>query len=282
MTVHEVTDAEFTDAVIARSHEIAVLVDFWAPWCGPCRMLSPVLEKLSTAYKDRVEMVKLDTDANPAAAQQFRVTSIPAVKLFKNGAVVAEFVGAQPEARIRAFLDEHAPSAAAKHAGVAQELLDNGDIDGAADAAATSLKVEPGQPRALLVDALVKLRRGQLDAAARSAAAIAVSAAEWEAGQALLQVIELARPGAAAGGLESLRTRVAAQPDDLDARYALAGSLAAVAEYRGALEQLLAIVERDRKWHDEAARKAMLALFALLGVRHATSDEYRRKLAVLL
>lgn len=282
MPVFDVTDSEFADAVVARSHEIPVLVDFWAPWCGPCRMLSPVLEKLSAAYQDRVEMVKIDTDANPGVAQQFRVSSIPAVKLFKDGAVAAEFVGAQPEPRIRAFLDEHAPSAAARHAGVAHQLFDNGDLDGAAEAAITALAVEPGQPRALLVQALVGLRRGELDAAAKAVAAIPASASEWETAQALLQALELARAGAAGGGLEALRARVAAHPDDLDARYGLAGSQVTAGDLQGALDQLLAIVERDRKWRDEAGRKAMLTVFNLLGVRHPTSDEYRRKLAVLL
>jgi putative thioredoxin len=276
----EATDATFAGDVVARSRAVPVLVDFWAPWCGPCRMLGPVLEKLAPEYAGRIEFVKLNTDENQAVARTQRIGSIPAVKLFKDGAVAAEFVGALPEAQVRAFLDQHCPGAAAELAAAAAAALETGDLDRASALAGDALAAESGHDGALLVAGHVALRRGQLDDAAALAAQIPGRANAFEDAQALLALIELARAGAA--GVDATAAAAAAAPDDLAARHAHAAALAGAARWRDALDELLAVVERDKRWNDEAGRKAMLTIFAAIGVRHPTSDEYRRRLSLLL
>jgi len=278
----DVTDHDFADAVLDRSYQVPVLVDFWAPWCGPCRVLGPVLDKLAEPYAGRVDFAKLNTDDNQATAQRYRVSSIPAVKLFRDGAVTAEFVSALPEAKIRAFLDQHVPSPADRLASDAQRALDAGAVGTAGAAADQALAIDARQPRALLVRSLLDLRAGALDEAAVRATSIPASAAEWDTAQAVLQATALARLADAAGGRAAARARAAAAPDDPDALLAAAGALIADGDHRAALDILVRLVERDRRWRDEAARKAMLTVFALLGARHPLADEYRRKLAILL
>ncbi len=278
--VVSVTDRDFPTAVLERSRTIPVLVDFWAPWCGPCRVLGPVLERLASEYADRVEIVKLDTDDNPETARRFQISSIPAVKLYKDGAVAAEFVGALPEPRIRAFLDQHCPSAAAQRVEDARAALARGDLEAADRAIGDALAQSTDDPGALVVAARVAFARGELETAATLAGRISPRAREADEAQHVIALVELARVGAA--GLETTEAAVTARPDDLDARYAYAGALVAASRWRDALEVLVDMVERKRKWNDEAARKAMLVIFAAVGIRAPLSEEFRHKLALLL
>jgi len=234
-SVLEATDHDFDALVVERSKVVPVLVDFWAPWCGPCRVLGPVLERVGAELAGEVEVVKLDTDAHTAIAARYQISSIPAVKLFEDGAVVAEFVGALPEGRVRAFLDEHLPTGSVRRARAAAE------------------------------DAL---HAGDFARAIELARQVPASSKDWERMQA---VIALAEAAARPASGDALGIAYAAAIDKLVAR-----------DHRGALDGLLAIVEKDRRWSDEAARKTMLAIFQLLGVRSPTSDEYRHRLALLL
>jgi putative thioredoxin len=279
--LQEVTDRDFETTVLERSRSIPVLVDFWAPWCGPCRMLGPVLERLAAEYADRVAVVKLETDSNPEVASRYRISSIPAVKLFRDGKVVAEFVGALPESRVRAFLDEHCPGAADRAVAAAREALAGSDLAAAERHVATALAAKSDHPGALLVAARIAFARGQLDEAIALASRVSSKEPrDLEEAQAVRALAELAKLGAA--GVEATAAEVARNPDDLAARYAHAAALVAAQRWREALDVLLSIVERDRRWNDEAGRKAMLTVFAALGVQHPLSSEYRRKLMVLL
>jgi putative thioredoxin len=276
----DATDADFDTTVLARSRTVPVLVDFWAEWCGPCRMLGPVLDKVAAAHGERLAVVKVDTDANPQVARRYGIRSIPAVKLFKDGEVVDEFVGALPEKRVLDFLGKHVLDDDARDARTVEAALAAGDVEGAARAAEALVARAPEHPRAKLARARVAMAKGDLTSAAALVDAIPLSADEFEAAQTLAAFLEHAQAGAA--GVAATAAAAAARPDDAAARYALGCALAAAGRHREALDELLASVERDRRWNGEAARKAMVAVFGVLGVRAPLSDEYRRKLAILL
>ncbi len=279
-TVSAATDASFEVAVLERSRTVPVLVDFWATWCGPCRALGPVLEKLAGAYGERVAVVKVDTDANQGVARRYGIRSIPAVKLFRDGVVVDEFVGALPEKQVRAFLDRHCPDADTLAVRAVEAALAAGDVDGAIAHAAALAAREPAHPRTFLVQARIALALGDLTTAGELLDGIPLAAAEFEPAQTLATFLEHAAHGAA--GIAATAAAASARPEDAAAHYAHGCALAAAGRHREALAALLTSVERDRRWQAEAARKAMLAVFGVVGVREPLSDEYRTKLAVLV
>jgi putative thioredoxin len=282
----DVGDDEFEADVLERSGDVPVLVDFWAPWCGPCRVLGPVLERLEAAAGGRFELAKVNVDQSPQAAARYGIRGIPAVKLFRDGQVVGEFVGALPERQVAAFLDQHVPDEASQQAAVAAERLAAGDLEAARAAAAAVLAGEPAAAAASTAHAVmarVALAGGDLDAAQTHARAVASSAPEWEAVQAVIEAAELGRGARATGDPAALEARIAAAPPgELDDVFALAIQRALAGDSRGGLELLLGLVERDRRWRDDAARKAMLTVFQLIGLRSPLSDEYRRRLSILI
>lgn len=278
--VRDVTDETFETQVLARSHQLPVLVDFWAPWCGPCRMLGPVLERLAPQVADRVDIVRLNTDEHQRAPSRYQVSGIPAVKLFIGGEVVAEFVGAKPEAQVRAFLDQHCPSELDRLAVEGAAALERGELDVAERALRQVLEARPEHPAALVALARVCYARGELDEALVRAGRVSPRADEYEVAQQLSALVALARQGAA--GLAATEAAARAAPENLQARFEYAAALLAASSWRPALDELLTIVEQDRRWSQEAARKAMLVVFAVLGAQAPLSQEFRRKLAVLL
>jgi putative thioredoxin len=282
----DVRDDEFEDSVVDRSGEIPILVDFWAPWCGPCRTLGPVLERLAAGAAGRFELVKVNVDESPQVAARYGIRGIPAVKLFVDRQVVGEFVGALPERQVQAFLDQHLPTEAMRQAQLAAELMAAGDGQGARAAAEAALAAGDAGPAAATAHALLArldLAARDIDGAIAHARAVAGSAPEWEATQAVAEAAELGREAIAAGDRAALEARIAAAPpgDPAD-RFALAMHRVLDGDHRGALDDLLGLVERDRRWRDEAARKAMLTIFQLIGPRSPLSDEYRRRLSILL
>ncbi|HEU5059409.1 MAG TPA: thioredoxin [Kofleriaceae bacterium] len=280
--MNSVSDDDFDQAVLERSRDVPVLVDFWAPWCGPCRVLGPILERISDEMAGELEAVKLNVDENPIAAARFRIQGIPAVKLFKGGEVIGEFVGALPEARVRAFLEEHVPSQAAVQAALAGERLAAGDAEGARAAALAALAAGTSAA-ADLVLARLALGARDFDGAMAHAQNIPASAGEWDTAQAIAAAAELGREAVAAGDPAALRARIAREPPgEMADAFALAVHRFLDGDAAAALEDLLALVARDRRWRDEAARRAMLTIFSLIGTRSPLADQYRKQLSLLL
>jgi putative thioredoxin len=273
----EVGDHDFASQVLERSHRTPVVVDFWAPWCGPCRVLGPMLEKLAAQHAGGFLLAKVNVDQAPALAQRYRVRSIPAVLGLRDGAIVAEFVGAQPEAILERFIAALLPSEADGLAKQGGALLEAGDAAGAEAKLRAALELDARHPRALLGLARLLGERG--DAAGGLALLEKITGGEAELAEAEKLSAELRMASAVRADESALRTRVEATPDDLDARIQLGRALAARDRHEEALEQLLAAVKRDPHFADEAARKSMLDLFAVLGADHPLTQRYRAELA---
>jgi putative thioredoxin len=280
--VVDVGDADFAREVIERSARQPVIVDFWAPWCGPCRQLGPALERVVEAQRGAVRLAKVNVDESPQVARRFGVQSIPLVIAFKNGAPVAEFVGAQPESVLRRFVAGLLPSEADSLVAEAQELQAGGHVNAAEERLRSALAKDARHPDALLALARILGERG--DTADALALLERISAAPpplEQAAEKLAAELRTAK-GAPAADLAALRARAEAAPDDLAAQLELGRALAAARRYEEALPVLLGVVERDRSFDDEAARKAMVDVFGLLGSDHPLVPEYRRKLSSVL
>lgn len=278
---YDVSVADFEEKVIAASHRAPVLVDFWAAWCQPCRILKPVLEKLAAEYGGRFTLAKVNSDENQELAARWGVRGIPAVKAFVNGQMVDEFTGALPEAQVREFLARLIPSPAEPLRLEAMAAHARGDRATALRLLGEALDLDPANEAALLDSVEVHLAEGAVAEARQALDLIADRARDRARVESLQARLQLSAAGGGAD-TDTLRARVAAAPADLDSRLALANTLALAQDYKGALENLMEIVRRDRKWKDEAGRKTMLTLFTLLGAQpehEALVREYRIALA---
>ena len=278
--VIDVGDADFVAAVVERSRQVPVVVDFWAPWCEPCKTLGPILERLAGEYAGQFLLAKLNVDESTAVAQQLQVRNIPLVIAFRDGAAVSEFTGAQPESVVRQFLDAILPSPADQAARAGTEALALGDPVEAERQFAVALGEDRRHPVALLGTARLQGDRGEREVALATLARMGAAprALEQEA-ERLAAEIRTAAPAEDAPDLESLRQAAAANPNDLQARLDVARALVASRRYDEALPGLLDLVARDKSFADEAARKAMLDVFEILGAAHELTQEYRAKLA---
>lgn len=277
----DVDASNFEQVVIEGSRHVPVVVDFWAPWCGPCRTLKPVLEKLAAEYAGRFVLAKINSDENPELAARFGVRGIPAVKAVFNGAVVDEFVGAQPESQVRAFIDGVMPSAADRLTQQATELRGQQRTAEALAAIESALAEDPRHGPAQVERLELLLESGLVDDA-RAAYAALDPLVQTEARVAACKArLEFATAGAEPDRGE-LEERVAHEPGDLAARLALAKQLVRDQQYEDALEHLLEIVRRDRGFGDDAGRKTMLEVFNLLGAGSELVSKYRRRLASAL
>jgi putative thioredoxin len=277
----DVDAATFDQAVLEESKRAPVVVDFWAPWCGPCRALQPVLEKLVGEYQGRFVLAKVNADANPELAAQFNVRSIPAVKGFVDGQLKDEFLGALPESAVRAFIDGLMPSQADRLRHAAAQARARGDDDAAVDLLKEAAQLEP-RNEAVSADRLeLLLDLARLEEARGVAAQLGPLAAQDRRTSRALARLELAS-GPSTESEAALRAKLDANQADLDARLALAKRLANEQRYEAALEELLEIIRRDRKWNDEAGRKIMLSIFEVLGGQGELVNTYRRRLASAL
>jgi putative thioredoxin len=270
---------QFQSEVLERSHSTPVLVDFWAPWCGPCRSLSPVLEKLAGEYAGAFLLAKINTDENPDLALAFQVRSIPQVVLFQEGQAVDQFAGAIPEAEIRRFLKPYCPTEVDKLFALARGKLDAGQKEEARGLLEQVVDREPQHSAARLALAKLLIEQQQPEQARSHLRAIPFLADEKEAADRMEQVIGFQADCEAGGGQASLRETLEKNPQDLAARMALASCLAAAGQHREALEEFLAVVARDKHYRKDSARKAMLAVFSLIGERSDLAEEFRGRLA---
>lgn len=274
-----VDENSFEKEVLEKSRSVPVLVDFWAPWCAPCKTLGPVLEKLAIEYKGAFLLAKVNTDESPRLSMQFGIQGIPNVMLFRDGKAVDQFVGAYPEAHIRKFLDPYCPSEAAKLYALAQQKLASGLVQQAEENLREVLRIDSAHSAARLDLARLLITSGHGDEALVHIDAIPAMADEYESAVRLKEVLAFQSDCQQAGGEVSWRERIKNDPKDLDARFGLASCLAASGRYREALEEFLEIVAINKRYRDEAARKSMLAIFSLIGERSELADEYRTRLA---
>lgn len=276
----DVGAAEFETAVVEGSKHALVLVDFWAPWCGPCRALSPVLEGLAAEYPGRLVVAKVNSDDHPELAARYGVRGIPNVKAFRDGQVVDEFTGAQPERVVRAFIERLLPSPADElRAEAAAAIRERADYDGALASLAQAVALAPDDAEVRLDRAALLVDTGQYAEARRELEALP-PIVRMDASASLLEArIALAEGAAQAPSEDVLREQIARDGAALEARMQLAHRRAAAGDYREALEQLMEVVTRDRTHGDDAARKTMLRLFELLGSAHPLVREFRRLLA---
>ena len=283
--IKEGSDAGFMKDVVEASKTQPVLVDFWATWCGPCRQLTPALEKAVRAAKGAVKLVKIDVDKNPAYAGQLRVQSIPTVYAFVNGQPVDGFQGAVPESQLKAFIDKLTGGASGESdieqlLSLGEESLSLNDLGGAAQAFAQVLTLEPDNEKAIAGMARVYLADGDADQA-RQTIAMAPADSREPLVQSVRAQLSLAS-AAPAGASAELEARLAADPNDHEARFDLAQARAAAGDLAGAVDDLLRIVAADRDWNDQAARKQLLTIFEAAGESSEVARDGRRRLSSLL
>jgi putative thioredoxin len=273
---HDVSDATFASDVLERSKQVPVVVDFWAPWCGPCRVLGPVIERVAAEHGSDVVLVKLNTDENPRTATQFRIQGIPEVKAFRNGRVVKEFTGAVPEPQVRAFFAALAPTEAEKAARDALKQAASG-APGAEAALRSALQKSPGNADAIVGLATLLIKRGEFDEAGDL-----LERAPHDRRAKVLKHRLFLDAFAKNHAHDDIAGEAAAAPTDPRARYRHGVLLAAALQYEAALEELLESIRLDRTFAEGAARKAALAVFEILGLESPITREYQRRLSQLL
>jgi len=294
--------ATFAADVLEASRAVPVIVDFWAPWCGPCKTLGPQLEAAVNAAEGAVKMVKVNIDENPEIAQQLRIQSIPTVFAFKDGQPVDGFMGALPESQVKAFVaalaggDDHhghdhdhdhghhgGPEHTAEVLAIGAQALAAGDIAMAAQAYGHVLQDEPGNVQAVAGLARAYLMGGDPERARATLQMVPPDAAQDEAIRAVEAELKLREaPAPESGEIAALRAKLAADAKDHQARFDLAMALDAGGNRDGALDELLELVRRDRKWNEEAGRKQLVTLFEAMGPTDPRTIEARRKLSGLL
>ncbi|MGQ0663057.1 MAG: thioredoxin [Pseudomonadota bacterium] len=278
--------AGFVADVIEASKKVPVIVDFWAPWCGPCKQLGPMIEKLVREAGGAVRLVKVNIDENPEIAQQMRIQSIPAVFAFKGGRPVDAFVGALPESQIKAFLKRlsgaQAPSALDQALDQAKAAMAKGDSGTASALYGQVLAREPGNVAAVAGLARCYLAAGDRARARHLLDGLPAEARTDAAVAAAFQAVELAEQGAGVGAVGELAAKVAQDPANHQARLDLAMALFSGGRSEAAVEEMLELFRRDRKWNEDAARKQLLKFFEALGPTHPVTVAGRRRLSSLL
>jgi putative thioredoxin len=284
--VKDTTTQAFMQDVIEESKKQPVLVDFWAPWCGPCKQLTPVLEKAVKAAKGKVKLVKMNIDDHPAIPGQMGIQSIPAVIAFSNGQPVDGFMGALPESQVIAFLERLTKG---KVGGEDQDLLQaadaalvEGDPAAAAEIYAQLLQQDSGNVHALAGLARCYVETGNTEQAKKTLAMVPEAKRNEAPVAAARAALEVAEQAKSVGPLNELEAKVAANPLDHQARFDLATALNAAGRRAEAADHLLAIVKKDRKWNDDAARKQLVTFFEAWGFADPAAVDGRKKLSSIL
>jgi putative thioredoxin len=279
---YDITQRDFATRVIEQSRRMPVLVDFWAPWCGPCKMLAPLLAKLADEYRGSIALAKVNTDSEPQLAREYGIRALPTVKLFENGRAVDEFMGVLPESGIRAFIERHVEREADKMRRKAEAAFEAGDAEAALRWLSQAAEMEPDNHSVKIATAKVLMRAGSSDEAQAILNSLPVDVGLTAEVKKLRAQLDFARSAGQGASYTELEQNVASDPGDLQARYCLGAHKVMRGEYGGALEQLLEIMRRDRGFGNDAGRKGMLSIFEILGGRGELVNRYRAKMVNML
>jgi putative thioredoxin len=286
VSIKDTTTQSFVKDVIEESRRQPVLVDFWASWCGPCKQLTPVLEKAVKAAKGKVKLAKMNIDEHPSIPGQLGIQSIPAVIAFVNGQPADGFMGALPESQVIAFLErltrDKIGGAAKDMLAAADAALAKGDAAGAAEICAQILAEDGANAAALAGLVRCYVQTGALDRARQTLAMVPDGKQSDAAVAAARAALELAEQAKTVGPIADLEQKVAANPLDHQARFDLALALNSKGRRHDALENLIAIVKRDRKWNDDGARKQLVQFFDAWGPTDEATIEGRKRLSSIL
>lgn len=278
----DVSADTFQQYVLENSYKVPVLVDFWAEWCAPCQTLMPMLAGLADEYNGQFLLAKVNSDIEQQLAQEYGVRSLPTIKVFRNGEVVDEFMGAQPESVIRALLEKHVARESDTLRTEAMAALDQGDSDTAGQLLDKAHELDPQNTRVILDKVRLKIRLNELDAAEALLNALPADPQVDDDTRALVSQIRLAKATRDAPDSATLQQQIESDPDNLMARLQLANQNVASGNFEAGMEQYLEIMKRDRSFEEDAGRKGLLASFEMLGGQGALVSAYRRKMAMYL
>lgn len=276
--VFEATASNFDTVVLENSHQAPVLVDFWADWCGPCKMLMPVLDQLVQEYQGQFLLAKVDTEREQQLAAQHGIRSIPTLKLYKDGKPVEELHGALPEASLRQIIDRHIVRESDRIRNQARAAHAAGEFENALALLDKAAQLEPDNYDIAIERVRMLVQEGRLADARAVVQTLPLNITERDDVGALISELEFSEAVADAPSAAELAQRLQASPGDSEARFRLAAQLVLARDYEAALEQFLQLLQRDRRYGNEAGRRGMIAVFNLLGGEGDLVSRYRRKM----